>query len=78
MKVKTQMKAGLDATLAAMKKAVEGYSFLLRNYTAWEHVAARRSWFCRSSPPTTGDCFVGTPKNIGAGEQEPPRNDMPE
>jgi len=21
---------------------------------------------------------VGTPKNIGAGEQEPPRNDMPE
>ncbi len=32
------------------------------NCSASEHVAARRSWFCRSSLPIPRDCFGGTPK----------------
>jgi phosphate transport system ATP-binding protein len=56
---------------AARVSDYTGLFWLGRNYSASEHVAARRSWFCRSSLPIPGDCFVGKSKS-------PPRNDMPE
>jgi hypothetical protein len=54
----------LPAIVSPLSGVVTNGLILLNqcNCSASEHVAARRSWFCRSSLPIPRDCFGGTPK----------------